>query len=138
MRRPSDAGSLPPTVMYQHAELTAQCFLFATFAKGFADTIKLTGSQLDILFNNGTHVITALVEDLPTPAFQAIFEAYFINSSDGVNPPYFNELQSSIRSAFPLTQASRAEMLSIQTSSLDVIIKVYINVNQNTIRRANN
>ena len=78
MRHPSDAGSLPPKVMYQHAELTPQCFLFATFAKGFADTIKLTGSQLDILFNNGTHVITALVEDLPTPAFQAIFEAYFI------------------------------------------------------------
>ena len=45
--------------------------------KGFNDALKFTGGQLDILFNNGAYGIPALVEDLPTPALRAIFEANF-------------------------------------------------------------
>ena len=49
----------------------------SSIVKGFADTIKFTGGQLDVLFNNGAYGIPALVEDLPTPALRAIFEANF-------------------------------------------------------------
>ena len=45
--------------------------------KGFRDTLEFTGGQLDVLFNNGAYGIPALVEDLPTAALRAIFEANF-------------------------------------------------------------
>ncbi len=48
-----------------------------TINKGFNDALDYTGGQLDVLFNNGAFGIPALVEDLPTPALRAIFEANF-------------------------------------------------------------
>ena len=45
--------------------------------KGFNKALKLTGGKLDVLFNNGAYAIPAAVEDLPTDALKAIFEANF-------------------------------------------------------------
>ena len=45
--------------------------------RGFAATLEITGGQLDVLFNNGAYAVPALVEDLPTEALRAIFEANF-------------------------------------------------------------
>ncbi len=44
---------------------------------GFATTLEITNKQLDVLFNNGAYAVPALVEDLPTDALRAIFEANF-------------------------------------------------------------
>ena len=49
----------------------------ASIPSGFAATLELTGGQLDVLFNNGAFAVPALVEDLPTDALRAIFEANF-------------------------------------------------------------
>ena len=49
----------------------------ASIPKGFAATLKITGQHLDVLFNNGAYAVPALVEDLPTEALRAIFEANF-------------------------------------------------------------
>ncbi len=48
-----------------------------SITKGFAATLKITGQHLDVLFNNGAYAVPALVEDLPTEALRAIFEANF-------------------------------------------------------------
>ena len=45
--------------------------------KGFNEALELTGGKLDVLFNNGAYAIPAAVEDLPTEALRAIFEANF-------------------------------------------------------------
>ena len=45
---------------------------------GFAATLKITGQQLDVLFNNGAYAVPALVEDLPTEALRAIFRGKFL------------------------------------------------------------
>ena len=45
--------------------------------KGFSDALEFTDGHLDVLFNNGAYGIPALVEDLPTAALRAIFEANF-------------------------------------------------------------
>jgi NAD(P)-dependent dehydrogenase (short-subunit alcohol dehydrogenase family) len=47
----------------------------ATIAAGMAEVLDATGGRLDALFNNGAYAIPALVEDLPTDALRAIFEA---------------------------------------------------------------
>ena len=49
----------------------------ASSPSGFAATLEITGGQLDVLFNNGAYAVPALVEDLPTEALRAIFEANF-------------------------------------------------------------
>jgi NAD(P)-dependent dehydrogenase (short-subunit alcohol dehydrogenase family) len=49
----------------------------ASIRNGFEETLRLTGGTLDVLFNNGAYGIPALVEDLPTDALRAIFEANF-------------------------------------------------------------
>ncbi len=48
-----------------------------SIASGFAATLEITGAHLDVLFNNGAYAVPALVEDLPTDALRAIFEANF-------------------------------------------------------------
>ena len=42
---------------------------------GLAEVLDSTGRRLDALFNNGAHAIPGAVEDLPTHALRAIFEA---------------------------------------------------------------
>ena len=49
----------------------------ASIPSGFAATLEITDGQLDVLFNNGAYAVPALVEDLPTEALRAIFEANF-------------------------------------------------------------
>ncbi len=49
----------------------------ASIATGFAEVMEATGGRLDALFNNGAHGLTGAVEDLPTDALRAIFEANF-------------------------------------------------------------
>ena len=46
-----------------------------TIENGFKEALILTGGRLDVLFNNGAYAIPAAVEDLPTEALRAIFEA---------------------------------------------------------------
>ena len=45
--------------------------------KGIDEALELTGGKLDVLFNNGAYAIPSAVEDLPTDALRAIFEANF-------------------------------------------------------------
>lgn len=49
----------------------------ATIRSGLAEVLAATGGTLDALFNNGAHGTPGLVEDLPTDALRAIFEANF-------------------------------------------------------------
>ncbi|MEM7210382.1 MAG: SDR family NAD(P)-dependent oxidoreductase [Pseudomonadota bacterium] len=42
-----------------------------------AETLERTGSTLDALYNNGAYAIPGAVEDMPTDAYRAIFEANF-------------------------------------------------------------
>ena len=42
---------------------------------GLAEVLEATGGTLDALFNNGAYAIPGPVEDLPTDALRAIFEA---------------------------------------------------------------
>ena len=49
----------------------------ASIRAGFKASLKITGGELDVLFNNGAYAVPALVEDLPTDALRAIFEANF-------------------------------------------------------------
>ncbi|MEM8582332.1 MAG: SDR family NAD(P)-dependent oxidoreductase [Pseudomonadota bacterium] len=44
---------------------------------GLAEVLEATGGTLDALFNNGAHGTPGAVEDLPTDALRAIFEANF-------------------------------------------------------------
>lgn len=54
----------------------------ATIAEGFGSVMEATGGRLDALFNNGAYAIPGLVEDLPTDALRAIFEANFFGWHD--------------------------------------------------------
>ena len=47
----------------------------ASIAAGLDDVLSATEGRLDALFNNGAYAIPGLVEDLPTDALRAIFEA---------------------------------------------------------------
>jgi len=49
----------------------------ASILSGFTEALKITNGQIDVLFNNGAYGIPAFVEDLPTDALRAIFEANF-------------------------------------------------------------
>ncbi len=48
-----------------------------TIHSGLSDVLEATGGTLDALFNNGAHGTPGAVEDLPTDALRAIFEANF-------------------------------------------------------------
>jgi len=49
----------------------------ASIAAALDDVLAATGGRLDALFNNGAHATPGAVEDLPTDALRAIFEANF-------------------------------------------------------------
>jgi len=46
-----------------------------SIAEGFAEAMRATGGRLDALFNNGAFAVPGAVEDLPTDALRANFEA---------------------------------------------------------------
>ena len=48
-----------------------------TIQAGLAEVLEATGGTLGALFNNGAHGTPGAVEDLPTDALRAIFEANF-------------------------------------------------------------
>ena len=54
----------------------------ASIAKGLAEVLEATGGRLDALFNNGAYAIAGPVEDIPTEAMRAIFQANFIGWHD--------------------------------------------------------
>ncbi len=47
----------------------------ASIAEGLEEVLEATGGTLDALFNNGAYAVPGAVEDLPTDALRAIFEA---------------------------------------------------------------
>ena len=49
----------------------------ASIDKGLAETLEATSGKLAAVFNNGAFASPGLVEDLPTDALRAIFEANF-------------------------------------------------------------
>ena len=53
-----------------------------SIARGFDEVMEATGGRLDALFNNGAHGCPGAVEDLPTDALRAIFEANFFGWHD--------------------------------------------------------
>ncbi|WP_415921386.1 SDR family oxidoreductase [Tateyamaria sp. SN6-1] len=53
-----------------------------TIAAGLAEVLEATGGTLDALFNNGAYGVPGAVEDLPTDALRAIFEANFFGWHD--------------------------------------------------------
>ena len=48
-----------------------------SIAAGFSEALELLGGRLDALYNNGAYAVPGAVEDLPTDALRAIFEANF-------------------------------------------------------------
>jgi NAD(P)-dependent dehydrogenase (short-subunit alcohol dehydrogenase family) len=54
----------------------------ATIASGLQEVLDATGGTLDALFNNGAFACPGAVEDLPTDALRAIFEANFFGWHD--------------------------------------------------------
>ena len=73
-RKPQDCARMTeldfesPLIDYQDAD---------TIVSGLADVLEATGGQRDALFNNGAFACPGAVEDLPTGALRAIFEANF-------------------------------------------------------------
>jgi len=53
-----------------------------TIASGVDEALSRTGGRLDALFNNGAFAQPGAVEDLPTDALRAIFEANFFGWHD--------------------------------------------------------
>lgn len=53
-----------------------------SIAHGLQQVLDKTGGTLDALFNNGAYAIPGPVEDLPTDALRAIFEANFFGWHD--------------------------------------------------------
>lgn len=49
----------------------------ASITQGFQEVLAATGGTVDALFNNGAYGIPGAVEDVPTDALRAIFEANF-------------------------------------------------------------
>lgn len=47
----------------------------ASIESGLAEVLAATGGTLDALYNNGAYAVPGAVEDLPTDALRAIFEA---------------------------------------------------------------
>ncbi|MGH1426192.1 MAG: SDR family NAD(P)-dependent oxidoreductase [Pseudooceanicola sp.] len=64
--RLSDEGFESPRIDYTDT---------ASIVSGLTEVLEATGGRLDALFNNGAHGQLAAVEDLPTDALRAIFEA---------------------------------------------------------------
>ena len=54
----------------------------ATIESGLADVLDKTDGRLNAVFNNGAYAIPGLVEDMPTDALRAIFEANFFGWHD--------------------------------------------------------
>ena len=54
----------------------------ASIEAGLSEVLEATGGQLDALFNNGAFATPGAVEDLPTEALRAIFEANFFGWHD--------------------------------------------------------
>ncbi|WP_299816209.1 SDR family NAD(P)-dependent oxidoreductase [uncultured Jannaschia sp.] len=54
----------------------------ATISTALDEVLAATGGRLDALFNNGAYAIPGLVEDMPTDALRAIFEANFFGWHD--------------------------------------------------------
>jgi NAD(P)-dependent dehydrogenase (short-subunit alcohol dehydrogenase family) len=54
----------------------------ATIATGLQEVLEATGGTLDALFNNGAFACPGAVEDVPTDALRAIFEANFFGWHD--------------------------------------------------------
>jgi NAD(P)-dependent dehydrogenase (short-subunit alcohol dehydrogenase family) len=54
----------------------------ATIRSGLAEVLSATGGTLDALYNNGAYAVPGAVEDLPTDALRAIFEANFFGWHD--------------------------------------------------------
>lgn len=54
----------------------------ASIEAGLAEVLEATGGRLDALFNNGAYAIAGPVEDIPTEAMRAIFQANFIGWHD--------------------------------------------------------
>ncbi len=71
-RQPADCDRLradgfeSPRIDYTDAD---------SIASGLSEVLLATGGTLDALYNNGAHAIPGAVEDLPTDALRAIFEA---------------------------------------------------------------
>lgn len=61
-----DEGFESPLIDYQDT---------ATISSGLGEVLSATGGRLDALFNNGAFASPGAVEDLPTDALRAIFEA---------------------------------------------------------------
>ncbi|MEM7489922.1 MAG: SDR family oxidoreductase [Pseudomonadota bacterium] len=78
-RRPEDCdrlrdeGLASPLIDYERPE---------TIETGLAEVLSATEGRIDALFNNGAYAIPGLVEDLPTDALRAIFEANFFGWHD--------------------------------------------------------
>lgn len=53
-----------------------------TIAAGLAEMLAATDGRIDALFNNGAYAVPGLVEDMPTAALRAIFEANFFGWHD--------------------------------------------------------
>lgn len=72
VRRPQDGADL------RAAGITTLLLDYAqpeTIKPALEEVLRHTGGTLDALFNNGAHAIPGAVEDLPTEALRAIFEA---------------------------------------------------------------
>jgi len=54
----------------------------ASIETGLAEVLSATGGTLGALFNNGAYAVPGAVEDLPTEALRAIFEANFFGWHD--------------------------------------------------------
>ena len=76
-----------------------------SITNGLAEVLEATGGRLDALFNNGAHAVPGAVEDLPTDALRAIFEANFFG---------WHEL---IRQTIPVMRA-QGEGRIVQNSSV--------------------
>lgn len=63
-----DEGLESPRIDYQDG---------ASIEAGLAEVLEATGGRLDALFNNGAFASPGAIEDLPTDALRAIFEANF-------------------------------------------------------------
>ena len=64
--RLKEEGFESPLIDYERPE---------TIDAGRAEVLEATGGTLDAVFNNGAYAIPGAVEDLPTDALRAIFEA---------------------------------------------------------------
>ena len=67
-KRLKDDGFESPLLDYTDPE---------TISSALSEVLAATGGTLDALFDNGAHVTPGAVEDLPTDALRAIFEANF-------------------------------------------------------------